>query len=76
MSQEVEFIVSISTDDVYISDAEHLTNATIAKFIREEIRSCGGHFAPEDWQFNILRNALVRPVNRGKKRWNRIEKSY
>lgn len=57
-----QFIVTVADTDIYRADAGHLNGQTIAKFIRQELQSCGGHSLPGDWEQTLLDNVSVKSV--------------
>lgn len=55
----MKFTVEIPHRDFLHAGCWGVNRQTIAKFMREELQSCGGHFSPDDWQWHVLRNAKV-----------------
>jgi len=65
--EEIEFVVRIPRGIMTQINAEGINRQTIAKFIRTELKSCGGQFEPDDWRQWALKRVTVTPQVREKK---------
>lgn len=56
----MRFIVDIPEKDIDHVNWEGVNRQSIAKFIREELRACGGQFFPLDWRRSLLDRVEVK----------------